>query len=83
MKDISLILLAILVVAATGVTTIVMKVVEWLWLRPKKYEKSLQAQGFHANPYRLLRGDMLDYAAMAEENRLKLIKLSENVSLHA
>ncbi|XP_074368145.1 cytochrome P450 CYP72A219-like isoform X2 [Apium graveolens] len=67
----------------TSVATITMKVVNWLWLRPKKYEKLLKDQGFHGNPYRLLRGDMLEFAAMAKENRPKQIKLSDNVSFHA
>lgn len=46
MKDFSSFLLAVSVVAVTGVATIAIKVVNWLWLRPKKYEKSLQEQGF-------------------------------------
>ncbi|KAK1399209.1 hypothetical protein POM88_009072 [Heracleum sosnowskyi] len=83
MEDISPFMLAISVVAVTSVATITVKLVNWLWLRPKKYEKFLQDQGFHANPYRLLRGDMLEYAAMAKENGSKQTKLSDNVSFHA
>lgn len=83
MEDISPLMLAISIVAVTSVTTITIKVVNWLWLRPKKYEKLLKDQGFHGNPYRLLRGDMLEFAAMAKENRSKQIKLSDNVSFHA
>ncbi|KAL8148722.1 cytochrome P450 72A397-like [Apium graveolens] len=83
MEDISPLLLAVSVVAITSVVTIAFKVVNWLWLRPKKYEKYLKDQGYHANPYRLLQGDILEYAAMGEEYRPKQIKLSDNVSFHA
>ena len=83
MEESSPILSAISVVAVTIVAIISMKVVRWLWLRPKMYEKFLKDQGYHANPYRILRGDMLDFAAMAQENRPKQIKLADNVSFHA
>lgn len=83
MQNIRPFLLAILVVTVTSVAIMAMKVVNRLWIRPKKYEKSLRDQGFLANPYRLLQGDMLDFAAMSKENRPKQIKLSDDVSSHA
>ncbi|WOH00779.1 hypothetical protein DCAR_0520154 [Daucus carota subsp. sativus] len=83
MEESSPILSGIAVVAVTVVAIISMKVVRWLWLRPKMYEKFLKDQGYHANSYRILRGDMLDFAAMAQENRPKQIKLADNVSFHA
>ncbi|CAJ1957818.1 unnamed protein product [Sphenostylis stenocarpa] len=33
------------------------KLVNWVWLRPKRMEKLLRAQGLQGNPYRLLVGD--------------------------
>lgn len=83
MEDSSPFLLAISVLAVTSVAITAMKVVSWLWLRPKMYEKSLKDQGYHANSYRLLCGDMLEFAAMAKQNRPKQIELSDNVSFHA
>ncbi|KAK8469371.1 hypothetical protein PHAVU_005G063400 [Phaseolus vulgaris] len=33
------------------------KLVNWVWLRPKRMEKFLRAQGLQGNPYKLLIGD--------------------------
>ncbi|KAK0597235.1 hypothetical protein LWI29_023237 [Acer saccharum] len=43
---------------------ILMMVVEWVWLKPKKVEKWLRQQGFSGNSYRFLHGDMKDMSAM-------------------
>lgn len=75
--------IAISIVAITSVVIIAVQIVNWVWLRPKKLEKYLREQGFDGNPYRLLRGDMLEFAAMARDTKSKQIKLSDNVSHHA
>ncbi|KAK2643333.1 hypothetical protein Ddye_025096 [Dipteronia dyeriana] len=54
----------------TGLGTIVvawmlMRVVNWVWLKPKKLEKLIRQQGFSGNPYRLFHGDMKEMTAMS------------------
>ncbi|XP_020233595.1 11-oxo-beta-amyrin 30-oxidase [Cajanus cajan] len=45
-------------VAVVGVVVVVVwRVVEWVWVRPKRVEKVLRTQGFDGNPYRVLIGD--------------------------
>lgn len=67
-------------IVLVGITSIAVKMV---WLTPKKLEKYLKAQGFNGNPYRLVFGDMMEYAAMTKHEKPKHINLSDNVSLHA
>ena len=43
------------------------KIVNWVWLNPKKFERLLRNQGFDGNSYRLLHGDTKDRAKMTME----------------
>ncbi|KAL2331247.1 hypothetical protein Fmac_018828 [Flemingia macrophylla] len=56
------------------------KVVNWLWLRPKKLEKLLRHQGLQGNPYKLLVGDMKEYAKMRNEPLSKPMNFSHDIS---
>ncbi|GAV60863.1 p450 domain-containing protein [Cephalotus follicularis] len=56
------------------------RVLDWLWLRPKQVEKCLREQGLCGNPYRLLYGDLKDYAKMMEEAMLRPINFSDDVA---
>ncbi|KAL6999697.1 hypothetical protein U1Q18_000852 [Sarracenia purpurea var. burkii] len=43
--------------ALVTLLTCAWKVVNWVWLKPKKMERCLREQGFKGNPYKLLYGD--------------------------
>ncbi|KAK1393369.1 Secologanin synthase [Heracleum sosnowskyi] len=68
--------LAIIVVAAT---TVIWRVFNWVWLRPKKLEKHLKKQGFHGNFYRLLYGDTKEHISMLMATRSNPIPISHDV----
>ncbi|XP_020233596.2 LOW QUALITY PROTEIN: cytochrome P450 716A67 [Cajanus cajan] len=55
------------------------KVLNWLWLRPKRLERLLREQGLHGNPYKLLVGDMKEIAKMRSEALSKPINLSHDI----
>nr|QFS19032.1 cytochrome P450 72A66v2 [Medicago truncatula] len=56
------------------------KVLNWLWLKPKKLEKLLKEQGLKGNPYRLLVGDMKEYFNMEKEAKSKSMNLSDDIT---
>ncbi|XP_021718978.1 cytochrome P450 CYP72A219-like [Chenopodium quinoa] len=47
--------------------TVLIKLMNWVWLRPKKLEKLLRQQGLSGTSYRFLFGDLKDFAAMRAE----------------
>ncbi|KAK2654637.1 hypothetical protein Ddye_014493 [Dipteronia dyeriana] len=59
-----------------------MMVVEWVWLKPKKLEKWLRQEGFSGNSYRFLRGDMKDIAAMRKQVTAKPISSADSHRHH-
>lgn len=50
-----------------------------LWLRPKKLEKLLREQGLHGNTYRILVGDVKDLFKMQKEAKSKPMNLSDDI----
>ncbi|KAK2422927.1 cytochrome P450 72A68 [Trifolium repens] len=56
------------------------KVLNWLWLRPKKLEKLLREQGLQGNPYKILLGDTNDLFKMEKEARSKPMNLSDDIA---
>ncbi|PQQ12896.1 cytochrome P450 CYP72A219-like isoform X1 [Prunus yedoensis var. nudiflora] len=67
---------ALCVVWVSIVITLAWRVLNWVWLRPKKLEKCLREQGLAGNSYRLLFGDTKDLSKMLEQTQSKPIKLS-------
>ncbi|KAK7324469.1 hypothetical protein VNO77_28033 [Canavalia gladiata] len=55
------------------------KVLNWLWLRPKKLERLLREQGLHGNPYRFLFGDSKDFLKARKEAISKPMNLSDDI----
>ncbi|GMP94812.1 hypothetical protein CsSME_00044115 [Camellia sinensis var. sinensis] len=43
------------------------KVLNWLWLKPKKLERLLRKQGLYGNPYRLFYGDIKDKISITRQ----------------
>jgi len=56
------------------------RILNWLWLKPKKLEKLLREQGLKGNPYRLLVGDMKDLLKMRKEATSKPMNLSDDIA---
>ncbi|XP_024632155.1 cytochrome P450 72A68-like isoform X1 [Medicago truncatula] len=55
------------------------RILNWLWLKPKKLEKLLREQGLKGNSYRLLVGDMNDLLKMRKEATSKPMNLSDDI----
>ncbi|XP_057451001.1 cytochrome P450 72A68-like [Lotus japonicus] len=58
------------------------RVLNWLWLRPKKLERLLREQGLKGNPYKFLVGDMNDFLNMQKEAQSKPMGLSDDIVSH-
>jgi len=55
------------------------RILNWLWLKPKKLVKLLREQGLKGNSYRLLVGDMKDLLKMRKEATSKPMNLSDDI----
>jgi len=56
------------------------RVVNWLWLRPKKLERYLRQQGLAGNPYRFMNGDLKEISMAKEEACSKPMSLSHDIA---
>ncbi|KAI3722964.1 hypothetical protein L2E82_34212 [Cichorium intybus] len=54
------------------------RVVNILWIRPKKLEKYLRNQGFNGSKYKLFFGDMKEFSSMFQESRSKPLSLDDD-----
>lgn len=59
------------------------KVLNWVWVRPRRTEKFLRKQGLHGNSYRFLFGDYKEYSEMVKNARSKPISFSDDVVARA
>ncbi|XP_030552114.2 cytochrome P450 72A397-like [Rhodamnia argentea] len=71
----SFVLAAVLVVLAT----LVWRVVNWVWLRPKRLERLLWQQGLAGEPYTFLFGDVKENARLLKEAKSKPIAISDDI----
>ncbi|KAI4323111.1 hypothetical protein L6164_022743 [Bauhinia variegata] len=76
----------VLTLATTAISVFVVtvlllgwKLLNWLWLRPKKLERLLREQGLQGNPYRLIVGDLNQMLEMQNEAKSKPISLSDDI----
>ncbi|KAK4484644.1 hypothetical protein RD792_007233 [Penstemon davidsonii] len=79
MNLVSSILTSFLVLASI---TIAVKLLNWVWFRPKKLENFLRKQGLNGNPYRLLLGDMNDLIKVMKSEQSKSIQFSDDLPSH-
>ncbi|BAT86168.1 hypothetical protein VIGAN_04379300 [Vigna angularis var. angularis] len=56
------------------------RVLNWLWLRPKRLERLMRDQGLQGNPYRLFNGDLKQMMKMQKEVTSKTMKLSHDIA---
>ncbi|WVZ08222.1 hypothetical protein V8G54_021568 [Vigna mungo] len=56
------------------------RVLNWLWLRPKRLERLLRDQGLQGNPYSLFNGDLKQIMKMQKEVTSKPMKLSHDIA---
>ena len=55
------------------------KVLNWLWVRPKRIERLLREQGLQGNPYKLVVGDVWEMVKMGNEAESKPMNLSDDI----
>ncbi|KAL0376699.1 UNVERIFIED_CONTAM: cytochrome [Sesamum calycinum] len=59
------------------------RLLNWVWIRPRKLEKLLRKQGFKGNSYRFLFGDAREAAKLYEEAYSKPIGVTDDATLRA
>ncbi|PIN01116.1 Cytochrome P450 CYP4/CYP19/CYP26 subfamily [Handroanthus impetiginosus] len=57
----------------------VCRIVNCVWLKPRRLEKWLKSEGFKGNPYRLWYGDLKDVAKMTMDVQAKAINLEDDI----
>ncbi|KAI6687123.1 hypothetical protein NL676_023951 [Syzygium grande] len=76
--DVSIQSIALATVLAV-LTTLAWRVVNWVWLRPKRLERLLRQQGLSGKPYTFLFGDLKEDLRLLKEAKSKPIALSDDV----
>lgn len=66
-------------IVCVGLITLGWKVVNWIWLKPKKLERHLRQQGLSGNSYRLLIGDLNDNSKMTKAALSKPMEFSHDI----
>ncbi|KAI6687108.1 hypothetical protein NL676_023936 [Syzygium grande] len=60
-------------------TTWTWRVVNWVWLRPKRLERLLRQQGLSGKPYTFLFGDLKENSRLLKEAKSKPIAVSDDI----
>lgn len=63
--------------------TYIWKILNWVWVRPRKLEKLLRQQGFKGNSYKLLYGDFKDISKITKEAVSKPMSFSHDIAHRA
>lgn len=72
----------VVAILCVGLITLGWKVVNWVWLKPKKLERYLRQQGLSGNSYRPLIGDLTDNFKMTKEALSKPMEFSHDIVPH-
>ncbi|KAJ4723101.1 Cytochrome P450 [Melia azedarach] len=56
------------------------KLLNWVWLKPKKLEKLLRRQGFSGSSYKLFHGDTKEMSRMSKESSSRPISVSDDIT---
>ncbi|KAI3730595.1 hypothetical protein L1987_61766 [Smallanthus sonchifolius] len=59
------------------------KLLNWVWLKPKKLEKWLRDEGYKGNSYKFLMGDMIELATIIKEGKSKPIPVTHDITSYA
>ncbi|XP_061365543.1 cytochrome P450 72A68-like [Gastrolobium bilobum] len=70
---------AAIIITVTVAVIWAWRILNRLWLRPKRLERLLREQGLKGNPYRVLVGDLKDIAKIQKEARSKPMNLSDDI----
>lgn len=67
------------VFCSIGLSIFGWRILNWVWLRPRKLEKILRKQGFKGNPYKIFFGDIREVVKMLAEAKSKPIGLADDI----
>ncbi|KAM0015287.1 putative secologanin synthase [Helianthus debilis subsp. tardiflorus] len=59
------------------------KLLNWVWLKPKKLEKWLRNEGYKGNSYKFLMGDMIELATIVKEGKSKPTPVTHDITSYA
>ncbi|KAG4960800.1 hypothetical protein GLYMA_13G277100v4 [Glycine max] len=69
----------VFVIVILALTSWAWRMLNWLWIRPKRLERLLREQGLQGNPYRILVGDLKEIVKLQMEARSKPMNLSHDI----
>ncbi|KAM3747751.1 hypothetical protein ACB098_05G058100 [Castanea mollissima] len=73
-------IIAVSIVSVVVLITWAWRVLNGLWLRPKKLEKCLREQGLNGNSYRLFFGDVKEICKMTSQAKSKPINFTHDIA---
>ncbi|XVF18413.1 hypothetical protein REPUB_Repub11eG0019300 [Reevesia pubescens] len=56
------------------------RILNWVWLKPKRLERCLMQQGLKGNPYKFLSGDIKENFMMTKQARAKPLPLTDDIA---
>ncbi|KAI4323741.1 hypothetical protein L6164_023323 [Bauhinia variegata] len=71
--------LGIRMIGVAVILSLIWRVLNWVWFRPKRIEKQLREQGLKGNPYRFLFGDEKEVSRMLQEVKSKPINIDDDI----
>ncbi|XP_022718064.1 cytochrome P450 CYP72A219-like [Durio zibethinus] len=78
--EVSLVIRPLLSFLVVGVLMVWgLRILNWVWLKPKRLERCLRQQGLTGNPYRFLSGDVKESFAMNKQATAKPMPLSDDI----